>query len=142
MTDFAQYDGFKRDFDFYVGPARPDGFRTREFGDRLWADVSRLLGVPFDGASITPGVDSGYKYWFENEDLSASVYSGPLEGSGVLDQVPASLNVISRSMDVANSELAERLYAGLTASDDAYLVVVFEDTGMPIAANYDIGNDW
>ena len=44
-------------------------------------------------------------------------------------------------MDVGNSVLAERLYAGLTASDVAYLVAVFEDNGMPIAANFDIG-DW
>lgn len=101
-----------------------------------------MLGIPFDGATIRPEADDGYRYWFENEDLSASVYSSPMEGSGVLDQVPASLNVISRSMDVANSELAERLYAGLTASDDAYLVVVFEDNGMPIAANFDIGDGW
>ncbi|MFI0242600.1 hypothetical protein [Streptomyces sp. NPDC016845] len=142
MTGFAQYDGYKRDFDFCVGPARPDGFRSRAFGDRLWADVSRLLGIPFDGATITPVANDGYNYWFENEDLSASVYSGPLEGSGVLDQVPAMLTVISRSVDVANSELAERLYAGLTTSDDAYLVVVFEANGMPIAANFDIGDGW
>lgn len=142
MTDFAQYDGYKRDFDFCVGPARPDGFRSREFGDRLWADVSRLLGTPFDGATIRPKAHGGCNYWFDNEDLSASAYSGPLEGSGVLDQVPAMLTVISRSDHVASSELAERLYAGLTASDDAYLVVVFEDNGMPIAANFDIGDDW
>ncbi|WP_394437612.1 hypothetical protein [Streptomyces sp. SGAir0957] len=81
MTDFAQYDGYKRDFDFCVGPARPDGFRSREFGDRLWADVSGLLGTPFDGATIRPKAHEGCNYWFDNEDLSASAYSVPLEGS-------------------------------------------------------------
>ncbi|MER6346367.1 hypothetical protein ACWC10_24650 [Streptomyces sp. NPDC001595] len=59
----------------------------------------------------------------------------------MLDHVPAMLTVISRSDDVASSELAERLYAGLTASDD-YVVVVFAYDGMPIAANFDIGDDW
>ncbi|KOV68697.1 hypothetical protein ADL00_12520, partial [Streptomyces sp. AS58] len=84
----------------------------------------------------------GYNYWFDNDDLSSSLYSGPREpGSGVLDQVPATLTVISRSQDVASSELAERIYAGLTASDD-YLVVVFAHNGMPLAANFDIGDDW
>ncbi|MFJ4696497.1 hypothetical protein [Streptomyces sp. NPDC088766] len=142
MTDFAQYDGYKKDFDFYVGPVQPDDFRSEEFGSRLWADVSRILGTPFDGATITPDDHDGYKYWFANDDLSASLYSGPLEpGPGPLDQVPAMLTVISRSEDVASSELAERLYAGLTGSG-GYLVVVFADDGMPIAANYDIGDGW
>ncbi|AWW41986.1 hypothetical protein [Streptomyces cadmiisoli] len=142
MTDFAQYDGYKQDFDFYVGPARQDDFRSREFGDRLWADVSRILKTPFDGGTITPDSHEGYNYWFDNDDLSSSLYSGPREsGSGVLDQMPAILTVISRSEDVASSELAERIYAGLTASDD-YLVVVFAHNGMPIAAKFDIGDDW
>ncbi|MEV7995714.1 hypothetical protein AB0O67_28595 [Streptomyces sp. NPDC086077] len=142
MTDFAQYDGYKKDFDFYVGPAQPDGFRSGEFGDRLWADVSRILGTPFDGGTITPDDHDGYTYWFDNDDLSASLYSGPREpGSGTLDQVPAILTVISRSEDVASSELAERLYTGLTGAG-GYLVVVLADDGMPIAANFDIGDGW
>ncbi|MEV6160546.1 hypothetical protein AB0L71_01185 [Streptomyces sp. NPDC052052] len=142
MPDFAQYDGYKCDFDFYVGPAQPDAFRSREFGDRLWADVSRILGTSFEGGTITPNDCDGYNYWFDNDDLSAGLYSGPLESqSGVLDQVPAMLTVISRSEDVASSELAERIYAGLTASD-YYLVVVFAHNGMPIAANFDIGDGW
>ncbi|MFF9164213.1 hypothetical protein ACF081_28715 [Streptomyces longwoodensis] len=142
MTDFAQYDGYKKDFDFYVGPVQPDAFRSGEFGNHLWADISRLLGTPFDGATIRPDDHDGYTYWFANDHLSASLYSGPLEqGPGPLDRVPAMLTVISRSEDVANSELAERLYAGLTESSD-YLVVVFADNGMPITANYDIGDGW
>lgn len=142
MTDFAQYDGYKKDFDFCVGPAQPDSFRSGEFGDRLWADASRILGTAFDGGTITPDDHGGCNYWFGNDDLSASLYSGPLEpGPGPLGRVPAMLTVISRSEDVASSELAERLYAGLTASD-GYLVVVFADNGMPIAANYDIGDGW
>jgi hypothetical protein len=142
MTDFAQYDGYKKDFDFYVGPVQPDDFRSGGFGHRLWADTSRILGTPFDGATIRPDDHDGYKYWFANDDLSVSLYSGPLEpGPGPLDRAPAMLTVISRSEDVASSELAERLYAGLTESSD-YLVVVFADDGMPITANYDIGDGW
>ncbi|MEU5665519.1 hypothetical protein [Streptomyces longwoodensis] len=57
------------------------------------------------------------------------------------DRVPAMLTVISRSENVASSKLAERLYDELTESSD-YLVVVFADNGMPITANYDIGNGW
>ncbi|MFC9318268.1 hypothetical protein ACFW20_19380 [Streptomyces nigra] len=34
-----------------------------------------------------------------------------------------------------------RLYDGLTASGDC-LVVVFAYDGMPIAADFDIGDDW
>ncbi|MEY9484209.1 hypothetical protein RKD26_000003 [Streptomyces calvus] len=52
------------------------------------------------------------------------------------------LTVISRSEVVASHEMAERLYAGLTASADVYLVVVFAYDGMPIAANFDISDDW
>ncbi|MFE9677075.1 hypothetical protein ACFYO5_23495 [Streptomyces sp. NPDC006259] len=142
MTDFARFDGYKRDFDFSVGPAQPDAFRSREFGDRLWTDVSRIVGTPFEGGMITPDDYDGYHYWFGNDHLSASLCSCPPESdSGVLDQVPAMLTVISRSEDVASSELAERIYAGLTASDD-YLVAVFTHDGMPIAANFDIGDDW
>ncbi|NKQ28610.1 hypothetical protein [Streptomyces galbus] len=142
MTDFAQYDGYKKDFDFYVGPMQPDDVRSGEIGERLWADVSRILGTAFDGATIRPDDHDGYRYWFANDELRASLYSGPLEpGPGPLDRVPAMLTVISRSEDVASSELAERLYAGLTGSGD-YLVVVFADNGMPITANYDIGDGW
>ncbi|MGV9230712.1 hypothetical protein [Streptomyces nigra] len=51
------------------------------------------------------------------------------------------LTVISRSWEVASSEPAERMDDGLTASDD-YLVVVFAYDGMPVAADFDIGDDW
>ncbi|MFF5041506.1 hypothetical protein [Streptomyces nigra] len=51
------------------------------------------------------------------------------------------LTVISRSYEVASSEPAERMYDGLTASGD-HLVVVFAYDGMPIAADFGIGDDW
>ena len=42
---------------------------------------------------------------------------------------------------MASSEPAERMYDGLTASG-GYLVVVFAYDGMPVAADFDIGDDW
>ncbi|MEY9484210.1 hypothetical protein RKD26_000004 [Streptomyces calvus] len=90
MTDFAQYDGYKKDFDFYVGSARPKGFQSREFGDRLWADVSRLLETPFDGGTITPDDHDGYNYWFDNDDLSASLLGST--GIGLRSAEPGARN--------------------------------------------------
>ncbi|MFJ4467306.1 hypothetical protein ACIP2X_07305 [Streptomyces sp. NPDC089424] len=51
------------------------------------------------------------------------------------------LTVISRSEDVASSELAERLYAGLTGAS-GNLVVVLADDGMPTVSNFGIRKGW
>ncbi|MEV8091510.1 hypothetical protein [Streptomyces nigra] len=77
MTDFAQYDGYKHDFDFHVGPARAEYFHSKAFGDRLWADLSRILEKPFEGATIEPDAPDGHRYWFGDDDLSAHLHSAP-----------------------------------------------------------------
>ncbi|MCF2538691.1 hypothetical protein K6168_23955 [Streptomyces sp. FB2] len=76
MTDFAQYDGYKHDFDFHIGPARAEEFHSKAFGDRLWADLSRILEKPFEGATIEPDAPDGHRYRFE-DDLSAHLHSAP-----------------------------------------------------------------
>ncbi|WP_338903067.1 hypothetical protein [Streptomyces nigra] len=58
-----------------------------------------------------------------------------------LDKVPAAALPISRSEQVATWELAEMLYDGLNALD-TYLLIASDQFGMPVAANFGIGDDW
>lgn len=51
------------------------------------------------------------------------------------------LTVISRSDSQETWKLANSLYEGLSALG-TYLLIVFEEYGMPIAANFEIGDDW
>ncbi|ELS57681.1 hypothetical protein [Streptomyces viridochromogenes] len=91
-----------------------------------------------------PGVPNeygGYQYWFDNEDLSVDLYvEEPAPDDGFFGQVPAMLMARSRS-ETQNWEMAEKLYARL-ARLGRYRLVAFADSGMPIDANFDIGDDW
>ncbi|MFE1459507.1 hypothetical protein ACFW6M_00230 [Streptomyces nigra] len=42
---------------------------------------------------------------------------------------------------MATWEIAEKLYDGLNALD-TYLLIALDQFGMPVAANFDIGDDW
>ncbi|MFJ4759133.1 hypothetical protein, partial [Streptomyces sp. NPDC088763] len=115
--------GYKADIDIRVGPAY-SAWNCRVFAATLRADVERVLGISFPVTDEGRDPTGGYRFWFENDEMSVHVIVDDPEVGWPLDKVPAAALPISRSMDVANSELAERLYAGLTASDGAYLVAV------------------
>ncbi|MFD6425670.1 hypothetical protein [Streptomyces sp. NPDC060198] len=138
--DFSPYDGYKNDFEIQIGPISEVDFSAKKFGDNLWMNILDILGASFGSGTTMPG-RSGFSYSLQNDELSVSLYVGPIEEDGVLGHVPASLTAISRFEDVESSKLAEVLYAGLTASG-GYLVVVFAHHGKPIAANFDVGDDW
>ncbi|MEU6090169.1 hypothetical protein ABZ865_25830 [Streptomyces sp. NPDC047085] len=141
MGKFEVHGGPKSDFDFNVGLAEGD-WDCRQFGDRLWSDVAHILETSFDGSRIEPGkCGSYYNYWFENDNMSVSLYVDDGDPGCPLEKVPAMLTARSRSDTVETWQLAERLYDRLTALDD-YLVIVFAENGMPIDANFDIGDDW
>lgn len=141
MGKFEPHGGFTKDFDFNIGLAE-GAWDCKEFGDRLWADVARILEVPFEPSTIKPSGSGGYNYWFESDDLSASLYvADPEPDEGFFGQVPAMLTARSRSDTVETWELAEKLFERLAALG-GYLVVVFASNGMPVDANFDIGDDW
>jgi hypothetical protein len=129
----------ERDFDFSVGPVESVG-DCKQFGDRLWADVARILEVSFAGFPGEPGDPGSHRYWFEDDAMSVSLYVDEGEPDWVFEKVPAMLTVRSRSEAVETWQLAEKLYAGL-AAPGTYFVAVFAEDGMPIDANFDIG-DW
>ncbi|MFG2950463.1 hypothetical protein [Streptomyces adustus] len=137
---FEAHGGFKRDFDVRVGVSK-GVWDCRQFGDRLWADVAQILETSFDGSRIESDSSGGHTYWFENDDLSVSLYVDDGEPGWPLELVPAMLNARSRSESVETWQLAEKLYDSL-AAPGTYLVAVFAEDGMPIDANFDIGDDW
>jgi hypothetical protein len=138
---FEEYGtGYKADFDVRVGPAR-SAWDCRVFAGELRADVERVLGIAFEVTDDGRDPAGGYRFRFENDDLSVHVFVDDPEEGWPLDKVPAYAVPISRSEQVATWELAEKLYDGLDALG-AYLLIAFEKGGTPVAANFDVGDDW
>ncbi|MFF7858388.1 hypothetical protein [Streptomyces sp. NPDC007904] len=111
------------------------------FAGELRADVERVLGIAFEVTDDGRDPAGGYRFRFENDDLSVHVFVDDPEEGWPLDKVPAYAVPISRSEQVATWELAEKLYDGLDALG-AYLLIAFEKGGTPVAANFDVGDDW
>lgn len=115
--------------------------RTRTVAKECAATDDKL-SLPFEPSTIKPSGSGGYNYGFENDDLSVSLYvADPEPDEGFFGQVPAMLTARSRSDAVETWELAEKLFERLAARG-GYLVVVFASNGMPVDANFDIGDDW
>jgi hypothetical protein len=141
MGRFEPYGtGFKADFDVRVGPARA-AWDCAAFARQLRSDVERVMGIRFDSADDGRDPSGGFRFWFENEDLSFHLIVDDPEEGPPLDKVPAYAIAVSRSEQVATWELAEKLYDGLDALG-TYLLVALEKAGEPVAANFDLGDDW
>jgi hypothetical protein len=139
---FEEYGtGFKADINIRVGPART-AWDCRVFAGELRADVERVMGISFGVTDDGRDPTGGYRFWFGDDGLSVHVFvdDDPEEG-WPLDTVLAYATPISRSEQVATWELAEKLYDGLDTLG-TYRLIAFEKGGMPIAANFDIGDDW
>ncbi|MEU3045414.1 hypothetical protein ABZ705_02615 [Streptomyces sp. NPDC006984] len=140
MGRFAAYDGYKKDFEVHVGPV--GGVRdVVPFAAALRADVERVMGIAFDAHDDVRDPTGGYQFRYASGDLDLRLVVDEPEEEGPTHRVPAHAVPVSRSETVATSELVERLYDGLDAQG-TYLLVVLEEQGMPIAANFDIGDDW
>jgi hypothetical protein len=139
VGNFEAHVGFKKDFELYVGPAQETD-DWRRFAEELWEVVAQTLRVPLDVPVAESDDGDEWRYWFENSELSVSLYLGRPE-PGAVDKAPASLTAISRSYDVESWQLAERLYTRLV-SVGGYLVAAFLDDGTPIDATFDVGEDW
>ncbi|WP_077799527.1 hypothetical protein [Streptomyces sp. JHA26] len=140
MGKYEVHGGVKRDFDLHAGPVESEG-DCKQFGDRLWADVARVLEVSFAGSPGEPGDRGSHRYRFEDDAMSVSLYVDEGEPGWVFEKVPAMLTARSRSESAETRQLAEKLYAGLVATGTCF-VAVFAEDGMPIDANFDIGDDW
>ncbi|MFK4687784.1 hypothetical protein [Streptomyces pristinaespiralis] len=140
MGTFEEHGGERKDFDFRVGLAQ-GAWNCKSFADLLWGDVAQILDAPFNSEGGKPSEGGGYNYSFKNDDLLVSMYVDDGEPGWPFEKVPAMLTATSLSESVETWELAENLYEGLAALG-MYLLIVFEDAGMPIAANFDIGDDW
>lgn len=140
MGRFEPYGGYKKDFDVHVGPAQ-SAWDCTAFAVMLRADVERIMGITFDVTGEGRDLSDGFRFWFENDDFSVRMVVADPEEGWPLDQVPAYVVPVSRSDDVATWELAEKLYDGLDALG-TYLLIAFESGSMPIAANFEIGDDW
>ncbi|MFD7697319.1 hypothetical protein [Streptomyces sp. NPDC059805] len=132
--------GYKADIDIRVGSAH-SAWYCRAFAATLRADVERVLGISFPVADEGRDPTGGYRFWFENDDMSVHMFVDDPEEGWPLDKVPAAALPISRSERVATWELAEELCDGLNALD-TYLLIAVDQFGMPVAANFDIGVDW
>lgn len=132
--------GFKADFDVRVGPARA-AWDCAAFARQLRSDVERVMGIRFDPTDDGRDPSGGFRFWFENEDLSLHLIVDDPEEGRPLDRVPADAIPVSRSEQVATWELAEKLYDGLDALG-TYLLVALEKAGEAVAANFDLGDDW
>ncbi|WP_199545668.1 hypothetical protein [Streptomyces sp. N35] len=141
MVSFEQYGGGKRDFDFRVGPVAEESWNCAEFADRLWGDVMDILGVPALGGHRKPDGASGYRYSVDSDAMLVTMFVDDDNPGFPWEKVPAMLTPWSRSETLENWQMAEHLYTRL---DDLgrYLLIVFEEGGMPIASNFDIGDDW
>ncbi|MCX5408676.1 hypothetical protein OHA37_33070 [Streptomyces sp. NBC_00335] len=139
MTDFEKHGGGDRDFEFRVGPTAGP-WDTTGFGDRLWQDVGGILDVALGQAPGVTQEDGGRLYGFQSDDVTVSLYVGEPDPGPPLESVPAMLTARSRSDTVETYQLAERLYDQLVGFG-TYLVLVFDDNVMPVAANFDIG-EW
>ncbi|MGX1477580.1 UNVERIFIED_CONTAM: hypothetical protein RKD50_006388 [Streptomyces canus] len=122
-----------------VGPANA-AWDCEAFARGLRADVERVMGIRFDIAGNGRDPSGGFRFWFENEDLSLHLIVDDPEKGRPLDRVPAYAVPVSRSAEVATWELAEKLYDGLD-SLGTYLLIAIEQHGEPIAANFDTGDD-
>lgn len=136
---FEAHVGFKKDFELYVGPARETD-EWRRFAGELWQDVATTLRVPLDVPVAESADGDEWRYWFENSEMSVSLYLGRPD-PGAVDKAPAILTAVSRSYDVESWQLAERLYTRLVSAG-TYLVAAFLDDGTPIDANFDVDDDW
>ncbi|MEV8092641.1 hypothetical protein [Streptomyces nigra] len=132
--------GYKADIDIRVGSAH-SAWNCRAFAATLRADVERVLGICFPVTDDGRDPTGGYRFWFENDEMSVHVIVDDPEEGWPLDKVPATALPISRSEQVATWELAEKLYEGLAALG-GYLLIAFDPGGMPITANFDMGDDW
>ncbi|MFE0359365.1 hypothetical protein ACFW2I_38755 [Streptomyces nigra] len=132
--------GYKADIHIRVGPAH-SAWNCRAFAATLRADVERVLGISFPVTDDGRDPTGGYRLWFESDDMSVHVIVDDPEEGWPLDKVPAAALPISRSEQVATWEIAEKLYDGLNALD-TYLLIALDQFGMPVAANFDIGDDW
>ncbi|MFJ7103957.1 hypothetical protein [Streptomyces albogriseolus] len=112
----------------------------KQFGDGLWLDVARILAIPPD-ENVAVAKFAGYSYEFGNVKLIVSVYIDDGEPGWSFEKVPTMLSGWSLSEEVETWELAEKLYEGLAALG-GYLLIVFDPGGMPITANFGIGDDW
>jgi hypothetical protein len=140
MGRFEEYGtGFKADFDIRVGPAR-SAWDCRVFAGELRADVERVLGNAFEVTD--DGRDPrGYRFWFADDDLSVPVFvDDPEEGWPWTRSPPMPCRSPGPSRwRPGNSP--RKLYDGLAALG-TYLLIALEEGGMPVAANFDIGDDW
>jgi hypothetical protein len=123
-----------------VGPARA-AWDCAAFAGQLRSDVERVMGISFDPIDDGRDPSGGFRFWFENEDLSFHLIVDDPEEGPPLDRVPAYAVPVSRSAEVATWELAEKLYDGLD-SLGTYLLIAIEQHGEPVAANFDAGDDW
>jgi hypothetical protein len=137
---FEPHGGYKEDFAVHAGPAQTAWDRAA-FADEIRGDVNRILGVALAEETGGRPASGAWSYWFENDDLSVRLVVADPEGDGPLDRAPAYVLPVSRSADVETWQLAERLYDGLDALG-RYLLIALEDEGMPVASNFDVGDDW
>jgi hypothetical protein len=135
----AAYEGSASDTDIRVG-STGDVEGCKQFGDRLWLDITRILAIPHD-EDVAVAQFAGYVYEFRNVQLIVSVYVDDGEPGWPFEKVPAMLSGWSLSEEVETWELAEKLYDGL-ATLGGYLLIAFDPGGMPITANFDIRDNW
>lgn len=135
----AAYEGSASGIDIRIG-STGDVEGCKQFGDRLWLDITRILAIPHD-EDVAVAQCTGYVYEFENAELIVSVYVDDGEPGWPFEKVPAMLSGWSLSEEVETWELAEKLYDGL-ATLGGYLLIAFDPGGMPITANFDIGDNW
>ncbi|WP_159039013.1 MULTISPECIES: hypothetical protein [unclassified Streptomyces] len=141
MGQFEEHGtGYKADIDIRVGPAH-SAWNCRAFAATLRADVERVLGISFQVTDDGRDPTGGYRFWFENDEMSVHVIVDDPEEGWPLDKVPATALPISRSEQVATWEIAEKLHDGLNALD-TYLLIALDQFGTPVTANFDIGDDW
>ncbi|MEU5979313.1 hypothetical protein [Streptomyces sp. NPDC047315] len=135
----AAYEGSNSGIDLRIGPKHR--FEScKDFGDRLWADVARIISFPAD-RSPAAKQSIGYSYEFSNTEVLVSLYVDDGEPGWPFEVVPAMLSGWSLSEAVETWELVERLYNGLVELGE-YQTIAFDPGGMPITANFDIGDDW
>ncbi|MEU9579238.1 hypothetical protein [Streptomyces chilikensis] len=139
---FGTHSGFKCDFCLHIGPVESawenwSGWDGKRFGDQLWSDVGRALEVP---AESCPGsrddrVPDRYHYYFQDDDVSLSLYVEDPEPGDPYEPVPADLDVISFWEEAG--DVAERIYDRLDATG-RYLLIAHEVGGMTVAANVEV----
>ncbi|MFF9755109.1 hypothetical protein ACF1FC_20400 [Streptomyces sp. NPDC014344] len=140
MRKFEAWETRTKTFEFRVGTLESAG-NCKEFGDQLWVDIARIVSIPIEQNAGVPDGIGGYNYEFQNDDVIATMFVDDGEPGWPLEKVPAMLTAWSTSGTDETKELAEKLFDQLVELGN-YLVLVFSSDGMPIAANFDIGDDW